>query len=62
MRPCRQSTVLGTLMTLYESGTESSSSLQMMTANQRSSASECKNVLGWPFRAVTWARADWTLG
>lgn len=31
IRPCKQSTVLGTRMTLAPLGTESSSSLQMMT-------------------------------
>jgi hypothetical protein len=34
IRPCKQSTVLGTRMTLAPLGTESSSSLQMMTAGQ----------------------------
>ncbi len=62
MRHLQQSTVLGTLMTLYESGTESSSSLQMITANQHSSTLKWGSLLGWPFRAVTWARPDWTLG
>lgn len=31
MRPCKQSTVRGTRMTLADCGTESSSSLQMIT-------------------------------
>lgn len=34
MRPCKQSVVLGTRITLAPSGTESSSSLQIMTAGQ----------------------------
>jgi hypothetical protein len=66
IRPWRQSTVRGTRMTLADSGTESSSSLQMMTDGQQEEAGRNSGIpidsLGWPLRAVTWARADWTLG
>lgn len=66
MRPCRQSVVLGTRMTLAVSGTESSSSLQIMTGwgqlHPRLESPRNFSLLGCPFRAVTWASADWTLG
>jgi hypothetical protein len=43
IKPWRQSTVRGTRMTLADSGTESSSSLQMMTDGQQEKAQRCSN-------------------
>lgn len=62
MRPCKQSTVRGTRMTLADSGTESSSSLQMMTGVSEATCQDMQDSLGCPLRAVTCAKADWTLG
>jgi hypothetical protein len=45
IRPCKQSTVLGTRMTLAPLGTESSSSLQMMTKWLAESPSPQGNLL-----------------